>query len=156
MDDHGKLARGHLGQIPKTLVVAMSLLDGGSQRIRGTDVGSLERGRCGDQDPVVGVAVGVDLTVHSVQLVTPRAIPKSVREGMGAAGWGRDWGGGKPFLAASGCCRFNSLLTMCRGFGRLGLLAGLARGGSSGTQATSFRGVKALMSVESFIVLRCG
>src|SRR5947207_3709084 len=64
MDDHGKLARGHLGQIPKTLVVAMSLLDGGSQRIRGTDVGSLEGGRCGDKDPVVGVAVGVDLTVH--------------------------------------------------------------------------------------------
>src|SRR2546427_6284365 len=98
----------------------------------------------------------VNGTVHSVQLVTPRAIPKSVREGMGAAGWGRDWGGGKPFLAASVCCRFNSLLTMRRGFGRSGLLAGLARGVSSGSQAKSFRGVKALMSVESFIVLRCG
>src|SRR5436853_7087986 len=77
MDDHGKLARGHLGQIPKTLVVAMSLLDGGSQRIRGTDVGSLERGRCGDQDPVVGVAVGVDLTVHSVQLSLRALYPKA-------------------------------------------------------------------------------
>src|SRR5438105_3591006 len=42
----------------------MSLFDGGAQRIRGTDVGSVERRRCCDQDPVVGVAVLVDLTVH--------------------------------------------------------------------------------------------
>src|SRR5882724_12032595 len=67
-------------------------------------------------------------TVHSVQLVTPRAMPKSVRGGSGAAGWGRDCGGGKPFFAASVCCRFNSLLTMRGGFGRSGCLAGLARG----------------------------
>src|SRR5271169_2039918 len=53
-------------------------------------------------------------TVQSVQLVTPRAIPKSVR---GAAGWGSD-GGGKPFLAASVCCRFRSLWTMRGGLGR--------------------------------------
>src|SRR5229473_3450705 len=67
-------------------------------------------------------------TVHSVQLVTPRAIPKSVRGGSGAAGWGRHAGGGKPFLAASVCCRFHSLLTMRGGLGRSGCLAGLAQG----------------------------
>src|ERR1017187_8139453 len=67
-------------------------------------------------------------TLHSAQLVTPRAMPKSVRGGSGAAGWGRDCGGGKPFLAASVCCRFNSLLTMVGGLGRSGLLAGLTRG----------------------------
>src|ERR1017187_3117561 len=67
-------------------------------------------------------------TVHSVQLVTPRAMPRSVRGSVGAADWGGACGGGKPFLAASVCCRFNSLLTMVGGFGRSGLLAGLARG----------------------------
>src|ERR1700674_726589 len=38
-------------------------------------------------------------TVQSVQLVTPRAIPNSVRGGSGATDWGSE-GGGKPFLPA--------------------------------------------------------